>query len=89
MSIVHTLISGSPVLVMILSHFLFSKEDKFTWLKLVASVMLIVGVLLNTNPIMAFVEAVSKVLCFNVPSLDVAVLGKKIRSDFKTEDASF
>ncbi len=61
MSIVHTLMSGSPVLVMILSHFLLNKQDPFTGMKALASVLLIVGVTLNTDPMSAVQDAVRTV----------------------------
>lgn len=60
MSIVHTLMSGSPVLVMLLSHCLLNKDDQFTVLKGVASVLLVGGILLNANPMDAIRDAVSK-----------------------------
>ncbi len=62
MSIVHTLLNGSPVLVMLLSHCMLNKQDPFTKMKAFASVLLLIGIVLNTNPLEAIDEAVRELL---------------------------
>ncbi len=59
MSIVHTVLSGSPVLVMALSHLLLNRQDPFSGMKALASVLLIAGVVLNANPMSAINDVVS------------------------------
>jgi len=61
LAVVHSLLSGSPVLVMILSHFLLKRgQDPFTAAKAMASCLLIVGVTLISDPISAVKDAVCK-----------------------------
>ena len=47
MTIVHTMLSGSPVLVMILSALLLKQSDKCTALKVVASCLFVAGIVLS------------------------------------------
>ena len=47
MTIVHTMLSGSPVLVMILSALMFKQSDKCTALKVVASGLFVAGITLS------------------------------------------
>ena len=59
MSIVHTILNGSPVMVMILAHFMLSGAERMTLLKVASAFLLIVGILLNANPLKAIQDAVS------------------------------
>ena len=47
MTIVHTMLSGAPVLVMILSALLLKQSDKCTALKVVASGLFVAGIVLS------------------------------------------
>ena len=58
MPVVHTLMSGSPILVMFLSHCMLRKDDQMTWVKMVSAVLLAAGVVLNSNPYHAIADAV-------------------------------
>ena len=49
---------GSPVLVMLLSHCLLRTSDPFTKMKALASVLLVAGVLLTSNPFSIYGDAV-------------------------------
>ncbi|TRY73428.1 hypothetical protein TCAL_07780 [Tigriopus californicus] len=49
MSTVHTILNGSPILVMVLSHFLL-QNDRFSWVKGLSCVLLVGGVVLNFQP---------------------------------------
>lgn len=49
MSTVHTILNGSPILVMVLSHFLL-QNDRFSWVKGLSCILLVAGVILNFQP---------------------------------------
>ena len=47
MTMVHTMLTGTPVLVMILSAFMLKNSDKCTLLKVLASCLFVAGVTLS------------------------------------------
>lgn len=57
LTIVSTMMNGTPVVVMLLSTCLL--KERMTALKVIACVLLILGVLLNSNPYEAIMKAVS------------------------------
>lgn len=59
MALVHVVLNGSPVMVLVISHFMLGNQDRITRLKVTGASFLIIGLLLAFEPwkhIMSFVS---------------------------------
>lgn len=59
MPIVYTCTSGSPIMVMILAHCFLGQTDRINWVKVVAILLLAIGIYFISNPYLALQKAVS------------------------------